>query len=169
MDRQQIGLKLTLDALGLPLCLGTFDDRMALQKVIYLCQAAGVHLGYDYNWYLRGPYSPDLTRDAFALRAKQQSHLDETAGWNLDRESIRNLDRIKPIWQTKPETERPRWLELLASLVFLKRSYDGRDKDVAGLREILQRNQKFFSEDEIREALEELQRHGISPTENARR
>src|SRR6266446_6722845 len=97
MDRQQISLQLTLDALGLPLRLDLFDDRMALQKTIYLCQQAGVHLGYRYNWYLRGPYSPDLTRDAFELKSKQDSDFDETTGWNLDSPSIQRLKKIKPL------------------------------------------------------------------------
>lgn len=161
MDRQQIGLKLTLDALDLPLRLDSFNDRMALQKTIYLCQQAGVHLGYRYNWYLRGPYSPDLTRDAFDLKAKEGSGFDDTAGWNLDGTSFQKLKAIRPLWESRPESEQPRWLELLASVLFLKRSYDGRSKDAAGLRAILARNEKHFSEDDIRHAMKELDRHGL--------
>jgi uncharacterized protein YwgA len=162
MDRQQISLKLTLDALSYPLCLNSFADRMMLQKTIYLCQQAGVHLGYRYRWYLRGPYSPDLARDAFALQASRGSGFDETAGWNLDEASIETLKKISPLWHDKPESDRPRWLELLASVLFLQRSYDGRGKDAAGLREILKRNDKHFTEDEVRQALEELARYGLS-------
>jgi uncharacterized protein YwgA len=55
MDRQQIGLKLTLDALSLPARLDTFADRLVVQKAIYLAQVAGVQLGYHFHWYLRGP------------------------------------------------------------------------------------------------------------------
>jgi len=161
VDRQQISLKLTLDALEFPLRLETFGERMALQKTIYLCQVAGIHLGYRYNWYLRGPYSPDLTRDAFDLNAKQESAFDEIVGWNLDDESILRLNRIRSLWASKTAEERPRWLELLASVLFLKRSYDGRDKDAGGLQQILVRNEKCFSEDEIRRAIEELVRHGL--------
>lgn len=162
MDRQQIGLNLTLKTLDYPLSLETFDNRMAIQKVIYLCQAAGVHLGYRYNWYLRGPYSPDLTRDAFALRSIRNSEFDDTMGCKLDDESILKLGNIKPLWQAKPEGDRPCWLELLASVLFLRRSYDGRGKDAAGLQQILVRNEKHFSEADVRQALEELTRHGLS-------
>src|SRR3989442_1336381 len=70
MDRQQIGLKLVLEALGRELRLDDFPSRLSLQKTIYLVQAAGVDLGYSYSWYLRGPYSSALTRDAFALKAE---------------------------------------------------------------------------------------------------
>jgi hypothetical protein len=162
MDRQQIGLKLTLDALGIPLCLDAFDDRMVLQKTIYLCQVGGVHLGYRYNWYLRGPYSPALTRDAFELRAQVKSEFDETSGSKLDEESIRRLGKISRLWRVKPRAERPRWLELLASVLFLTRSYDGRGKDAAGLREILARNDKHFSASEVCQALKELASHGLT-------
>jgi len=161
MDRQQISLKLTLDALGVPLRLDSFDDRMVLQKTIYLCQRAGVYLGYRYNWYLRGPYSPDLTRDAFELHAKQTSGFDEAVGWKLDGASIERLNRVSSLWKSRREDERPRWLELLASVLFLQRSYDGRDKDAAGLREILMRNEKYYSEDEIRQALQEFANYGL--------
>jgi uncharacterized protein YwgA len=163
MDRQQTGLQLTLNALKLSLRLDTFDERMALQKVIHLCQAAGIHLGYRYNWYLRGPYSPDLTRDAFYLSANQESASEEIAGSKLDDESIRRLNRIEQLWAAKTAPERPRWLELLSSVLFLKRSYDGRDKDAAGLKRILEQNEKFFSEDEIRLAIEGLHHHGLLP------
>lgn len=164
MDRQQIGLKLTLDALDFRLRLETFDERMALQKTIYLCQGAGIHLGYRYNWYLRGPYSPELTRDAFELNAKQESAFDDIEGWDLDTESILRLNRIRPLWNSIAAEHRPRQLELLASVLFLKRSYDGRNKDNAGLRQILERNEKFFSEKEIQLAIEDLVRHGLLPT-----
>ena len=39
----------------------SFDDRLICQKKIYLLQSLGTNLGYTYNWYVRGPYSPALT------------------------------------------------------------------------------------------------------------
>jgi len=56
MDRQQIGVKLTIDGLNLPFKIDGFQDRLIMQKSVYLAQAAGVHLGYYYHWYLYGPY-----------------------------------------------------------------------------------------------------------------
>ncbi|MDA7952696.1 MAG: hypothetical protein MPI95_01050 [Nitrosopumilus sp.] len=44
-----------------------FDDRLRLQKTVYLLQAFGVYLGYDFYWYLRGPYCTVLTANAFML------------------------------------------------------------------------------------------------------
>ncbi|MEE0537195.1 MAG: hypothetical protein UC749_01935 [Ruminococcus sp.] len=39
----------------------SFDDRLISQKKIYILQSLGTNLGYEYNWYIRGPYSPSLT------------------------------------------------------------------------------------------------------------
>lgn len=47
--------------------MDTFDDRMRLQKFVYLLQAHGVYLGYDFSWYLRGPYCSSLTTDGLIL------------------------------------------------------------------------------------------------------
>jgi uncharacterized protein YwgA len=163
MDRQQIGLKLALDVLGLPLVLDTFGDRMTIQKEIYLSQAAGIHLGYRYNWYLRGPYSPDLTRDAFELRARQRSEFDETVGWNLDDESIRKLENLKSLWSHVGTFERPRWLELLASVHFLLKTRQASSENIPNLRAILEKNSKFFSEEEIQQAIQELKQHELLP------
>ena len=33
-----------------------FDDRLRFQKTVYLLQAFGINRGYDFSWYLRGPY-----------------------------------------------------------------------------------------------------------------
>ena len=47
--------------------LETIDDRILLQKKIYLAQDIGLPLGYGYSWYIHGPYSPDLTAAAYQI------------------------------------------------------------------------------------------------------
>ena len=49
--------------------IGTFEGRLVLQKSIYLLQSFGFYLGYKFSWYIHGPYSPELTRDAFRLQS----------------------------------------------------------------------------------------------------
>ena len=48
MDRQQIGVKLAVDGLGLKFKIDTFMDRLIMQKAVYMAQAKGVNLGYFY-------------------------------------------------------------------------------------------------------------------------
>ena len=44
-----------------------FDGRLILQKTIYILKSFGIDLGYEFNWYRHGVYSPDLTSDGFDL------------------------------------------------------------------------------------------------------
>ena len=44
-----------------------FDDRLKLQKLIYIIQSHGVYLGYDFSYYLRGPYCSKLAQMGFEL------------------------------------------------------------------------------------------------------
>ncbi|BCU68703.1 hypothetical protein HS7_21400 [Sulfolobales archaeon HS-7] len=43
----------------------SFDDRLRLQKYVFIMEKLGLNLGYDFNEYLRGPYSPGLAMDYY--------------------------------------------------------------------------------------------------------
>ena len=157
MDRRQIGVKLTLDGLGLPFSIGNFDHRLILQKTIYLAQAAGVDLGYFYTWYLYGPYSPSLTKDAYAINSDIKAGLDDSDEWQLDDKSKVRLQKLKGIIpEVSSDKQRRRQLELLASVHFLIEQKQIPRKDADLIMEILKRYNKDFSRDEIQTALKEL-------------
>lgn len=42
-----------------------FDDRLRMQKLVYLAGKFGFDHGYSYNMYLHGPYSPELADDYY--------------------------------------------------------------------------------------------------------
>jgi uncharacterized protein YwgA len=168
MDRQQIGLKLALDALGQELDLSNFNQRLILQKTVYLIQATKVDLGYTFRWYLRGPYSPGLTSDAFALKAELTQNGDELKDWKLDPVSLQRLVHLREVFQAIPSQKRARRLELLASVHFLLRTRQAKSSDVAGLRAVLLRNEKDFSESDIQQAIEDLKQHDLYPPNEPR-
>ena len=119
MDRRQIGLKLVLDKLGLPVELRSFDDRLILQKAVCLAQAAGVNLGYYYRWYLRGPYCPAVADDGFAVRTECRQDMDDSNEWNLDKESSDKLAGIEDFCKRGDRSSLAKKLELLASVHYL--------------------------------------------------
>jgi uncharacterized protein YwgA len=163
MDRQQIGVKLTIDALKLPFKIDGFMDRLITQKTVYLAQAAGVNLGYYYHWYLYGPYSPSLTRDEFAIAADIASEMDESKGWKLDERSLQRLQRIRGLF-AEAETDRDKLakkLELLASVHFLIDRKQASKADASRITATLERFNKDFSKEDVEEALEELQTYGF--------
>lgn len=44
-----------------------FDNRLKLQKLIYLMQASKLNLGYNFKLYLHGPYCTVLAREGFDM------------------------------------------------------------------------------------------------------
>ncbi len=121
MDAKQIALKVVLDQLGEADEIASVNDRLRIQKAIYLAQAAGIGLGYHYSWYVKGPYSTQLTQDYYklndALSAGDTSH----AGLVLNPSLAAIVPRVKDILALPEELNIPQhsWYEALASLHFL--------------------------------------------------
>ena len=161
MDRQQIGVKLTTNGLGLYFKIKYFQDRLILQKAVYLAQTAGVNLGYYYHWYLHGPYSPSLTRDEYAIATDISVGTDESEGWKLDDGTSQRLEEIRGIF-TEPERDKlARKLELLASVHFLIERRQVSKVDTSRITATLKRFNKDFSKEEVKEALVELKSYGL--------
>jgi len=120
MEKKLLVLKLVLEGLGLDLDISSVKKRMEKQKAIYLAQIAGVDLGYRYGWYKKGPYCPKLTSDYYDLDCTTGSD-DGTiliTSISTELESVRT-NSIESA--SKPEElDMVEWMELLASLHFLK-------------------------------------------------
>lgn len=53
---------------GYEFSVDEFDDRLRFQKTVYLLQAFGINMGYEFAWILRGPYCTLAARDGYDLR-----------------------------------------------------------------------------------------------------
>ena len=162
MDRQQIALKLAIEGLELPFKINTFDDRLILQKTVYLAQAIGVHLGYYYQWYLHGPYCPSLTRDEYTIALELGKGLDESKGWALDNVSQKLLGKLKNFISKTKKEGRSRKLELLASVHFLITRHQVPVNPMQQTEEItatLKKYNKDFSQQEVEKAVRELKEY----------
>ncbi len=133
MEPKLVALKLVLDGVDAPVEHQTFDDRRIIQKAVYLFQAAGVKLGYRFGWYIRGPYSTSLTKDYFALKSAIAVGDKDYEGKTAPEWVKENLDKVKTLSscpdEVANELDRGDWLELLASLHYL-RTY-GQDAESA--------------------------------------
>ncbi|NOT01004.1 MAG: hypothetical protein HOP29_10285 [Phycisphaerales bacterium] len=129
MNSSQIVLKLVLDSIGQPVTLDTFDHRFTIQKKIYLTQLTGLDLAYRFGWYLRGPYSRELTRDAFRLNEEMELGERDYEKETLSPFARKRVQQAPQIWANKPDgIDEDDWLELLASLHYLKHiAYMGKD------------------------------------------
>jgi len=104
-----------------------FKNRLFYQKLIFLLNELSNELDYNYNWHIRGPYSPDLTKDlfyidelwdhnrAFISMINKKNISDKT----IDK-AIVNINFLKSYFKEEFKRE---WdvtdLEILSSLLFI--------------------------------------------------
>lgn len=155
MNRRQIALKLALNDIGIPTKLDAFDDRLILQKTIYLLQQAGVPLGYHFSWYIRGPYCASLTSDAY------ESFLEETpSDWALSPELKNKIKTIKPLIDSLL-FDSAKALENLASVLFLLKT---QQSDVSNIQSIVQKMisaGKTVNNSDVETILKKLKDYGL--------
>ena len=53
--------------------MSTFENRLKLQKIIYLIQAYGIHLGYTFSLYHYGPFCLELMKTAYYVDSFENS------------------------------------------------------------------------------------------------
>ena len=125
--------------------MDTFSDRLRLQKFIYLLQAFDIYLGYDYSWYLRGPYCSNLAACAFALQ-EIYDHVPDMKVSFLNNKTQRRFEDFKRFIKGR-EIDND-FLEIAASLHFLKKTTRGADDEI--IRKVANK-QKQFTESQCRE------------------
>lgn len=120
MTNIDIANGLVFQALGVS--KDTFDDRLLSQKKLFLLQELGVNLGYSYNWYVRGPYSPDLTTYIF-------NNLDvlkeqDFSNYRFSDTVQGKINLVNALATAKPDSlSTPSWYELLASVLYIHKKW----------------------------------------------
>jgi hypothetical protein len=154
MNRAQIALGLTLKAADISISVDSFHERLSVQKAVYLLEQSGLDLGYTFGWYIRGPYSRGLAHDLYTVVDSGPEEINKHRLTDASREKIK---KVSNLWVDKAaKAYPPKWLELLASVVFLIRTRQAGADDAVFLSEILKKNQKDFSPEEVRAAVHEL-------------
>ena len=118
-----------------------FDGRLRLQKFIYLLQAHGVYLGYDFSWYLRGPYCSALTTCGFALRDIYDEIPENAEARFLNSGDQRNFKKFLEF--VKGREMDHEYLEIAASIHMLKNL--GRD-DSGIIGRVMEKSESFTKE-----------------------
>lgn len=100
--------------------VSSFSQRLLLQKRVFFLSMLGVNLGYSHTWYIRGPYSTGLTKDAFNI--VDGTSADKPLVTSLPLALTHRLGRIEKmfgnVWND------PMQMELLASLYYLAKQGD---------------------------------------------
>jgi hypothetical protein len=160
MDKRQIAALLTLRELGIEQKLDNFDRRLSVQKSLYLAQAASVNLGYFFSWYIRGPYSPAVSKDLFPAIEELGENTATLDQWRLDPESQKRLKRLAPLLRTPAGSlSVPDWLELLASVHFAVSKWALQDS--LQIAEALQSRNKPYDASQVQTAMKSLKEAGL--------
>ena len=107
-----------------------FDQRMEMQKAIYILQDMGVPVGdYGFRWYLHGPYSQALQDDMYYENGQPY------AGLTLSDEYQNSIKKLYQIIHSseKKSYSTSHWVECLASLHYLREnvlSFNASEDDV---------------------------------------
>ena len=117
--------------------LDTINDRILLQKKIFLAQDIGLPLGYGYSWYIHGPYSTDLTAVAYQVIPEGSESIET----KCFKETYANM--IKKVNDLESEIEKHKlkisvvqWYELIASIAYwYKRSNKTEDTIVEKIKQ----------------------------------
>jgi hypothetical protein len=97
----------------------TLEDRIFIQKAIYLIQLLGVDLRYRFSWYHRGPFSFDLSDVVYQIYGERMS--EETKELKVSPDIQPAINEINGLVAKKPyNLHKGEWLELLSSIHYLK-------------------------------------------------
>ena len=94
----------------------TLENRIKLQKLVYLFQEAGYHLddNYYFSWYLYGPYSQALQQDIIAIKSRDNYTINYSEG------AEKWLKNLQTIFKNNGSYTVRQWAECLASLQYIR-------------------------------------------------
>ncbi len=125
--------------------LKEFNDRLVLQKRVYLLQAFGIFMGYKFSWYIHGPYSPTLTKDAYKLDTIFDKVPEINFAKNIHKK--RFIEYLKFLDDKRNDGD---WLEQLACIHFLKNIYPKKNHDE--IIHLVLDHEAHFTRDQCEEA-----------------
>jgi uncharacterized protein YwgA len=134
--------------------VSSFDARLIFQKTVYLMQAFGLYLGFDFSWYLRGPYSPLLAHHGYEI-AEMEGEIPLSKF--SDPQSEKRFEEYLEFLGS--EKENAEWLEILASIHLQRKLYPW--KSQGEILQIVVHKQSYFTMEKCREASAYLVRYGL--------
>lgn len=130
-----------------------FEDRMEMQKAVYLLQNMGISVGdYRFMWYKHGPYSQTLQNDILNLHDVDDIDINFSADAKKEIDTLKNV-----IFKKGLECNESQWVECLGSLHYIKENLlPSAAGDEAVLKELKNRKPHLINDKDDRIALETL-------------
>ena len=146
----QVLKEIYTEVLNEQFCYDELSKRIKLQKIVYLLENMGVHVGnYSFTWNKYGPYSIALDDDAYRCSQKK-----ETQVVAFTKEALEAFNQIKEMISKKTTYEDTNWLECISSLHYLKFVLRFSADENKILEELVCRKQYLNKNDENRTAMQ---------------
>ena len=145
----------SLRALGINPKMNTFAERKKVQKLVYMLDKVfGMDFKFPYNWYLHGPYSPEVTKIVFDVvegRQVVRPNPEVLSGRDLTK-----IDQMKSFLGNDVDSNDR--LELLVSLHFLMRYLEDPRITLEDVVAFLKAKKPYFTDEEISDAIDQLRK-----------
>ena len=148
MDNLQRILCIFRELTGKAFDRNNYENRLLLQKLAYMLSSRDSSFAYAFNWYIRGPYSPKLTKEFFGMEEGFES------GGILSQADKENVETMRRTLQ-KVDSKAS---ELAASLIYISKL---RKLEGGKLAESLLNLKPWFEEKEVKEAIVRLKEYGF--------
>jgi len=97
--------------------MDSFENRIRLQKLIYILISYKIHFKYNFSWYVKGPYSSDLANDGFCFMETLQTKTAEYHPTTLELKVVRKICNASKILTDSSNAE------LVALYLYLQPNY----------------------------------------------
>lgn len=141
--------------LGLKPRVNNFQDKLVIQKTTCLLKLSGIHLDYSFSLYVRGPYSPGLTKDLYAnmeMVNKLQTNYTPT---EHEKRLLHTISELS-------DNLDPALLEIMSTYEFLVKELHNDEKEaITNLKKL----KSFYSEGRIAVGISRTKQLFFKPTE----
>ena len=125
-----------------------FDNRLEMQKVIYMLQELGAPIGnYGFRWYKHGPYSQELLDDMYVIPTTCSNSISFSVDAQKGIQSVKNIINIgkDSIYGSA------NWAECVASILYLRKYVFSSSAKEDDILEELKERKPHLSDDTLNE------------------
>jgi len=158
-------LKVLEERVGYKFTVEKFEDRLKLQKIVYIARYFDINMGYPFDLYLRGPYSRELADDYYFIDRELNGKLPEISkGLML---KIGGDERVLKFTELLRKYDDLSMLELISTLLIYmeKRSMNPlklTPEEESHIIEVTHNMKPYFSKIAIKEALNIIKNEIVS-------
>jgi uncharacterized protein YwgA len=131
-----------------------FEERLIAQKIICLIELKGIDLNYQFNFYIRGPYSPNLATDYYTNSMVLNEHKNSIVLTDEETEIIHLVDQIFG--------KSPSLLEIGATYGWVLQKMDISPTDAL---KIVKQKKGFYPDSQIARGISKAKQLLVTPTE----